>query len=68
LPSNGLITEATIDANGNPIDIDSDNNQDSAELPFSENVADNIIVVTTDVYRFYYPSRLKAQSACFRLL
>lgn len=50
-PKPEVTAEATIDANGNPIDIDSDNNQDSAELPFSENVADNIIVVTTDIYR-----------------
>ncbi|SMG66684.1 60 kDa inner membrane insertion protein [methanotrophic bacterial endosymbiont of Bathymodiolus sp.] len=50
-PKPEVTAEATIDANGNSIDIDSDNNQDSAELPFSENVADNIIVVTTDVYR-----------------
>lgn len=50
-PKPEVTAQTTIDANGNPITINADNNQDSAELPFSENVADNIITVTTDVYK-----------------
>ncbi|MBT3813166.1 MAG: membrane protein insertase YidC [Gammaproteobacteria bacterium] len=50
-PKPAVIAETTIDSNGNPITIESDNNPDTAELPFSENVADNIITVTTDVYQ-----------------
>ena len=50
-PKPEVTAQATIDANGNPITIESDNNEDTAELPFSENVADNIITVTTDVYQ-----------------
>jgi len=50
-PKPEITAQTTIDANGNPTTINSDNNQDSAELPFSENVADNIITVTTDTYQ-----------------
>ena len=50
-PKPEVTAQTTIDANGNPITINADNNPDAAELPFSENVADNIITVTTDVYQ-----------------
>lgn len=49
-PKPEVTTQTTIDANGNPIAIKADN-ADVDELPFSENVADNIITVTTDIYQ-----------------
>lgn len=50
-PKPEVTAQTTIDANGNPVAIDPDDNQGNPELPFSENVADNIITVTTDVYQ-----------------
>ena len=43
--------QTAIDANGNPISIGTENSQDASELPLSEVAANNIITVTTDVYR-----------------
>ncbi|GAW87264.1 YidC/Oxa1 family membrane protein insertase [Bathymodiolus platifrons methanotrophic gill symbiont] len=43
--------QTAIDANGNPINIGTENNQDTSELPLSEVVANNIISVNTDVYQ-----------------
>ncbi|WP_230987952.1 membrane protein insertase YidC [Bathymodiolus japonicus methanotrophic gill symbiont] len=63
-PKPEVTAQTTIDANGNPVAIDADNNPDAAELPFSENVADNIITVTTDVYRI----EIDTQGGTFRNL
>ena len=49
-PQPEVTAQTAIDANGNPIIIGTENNQDSSELPLSETVANNIITVTTDVY------------------
>lgn len=43
--------QTAIDANGNPINIGTGDNQDSSELPLSEVAANKIITVTTDVYQ-----------------
>ncbi len=50
-PKPEVPAQTAIDANGNPINSGTENNQDTAELPFSESVADNIITVRTDVYQ-----------------
>ncbi len=50
-PKPELPAQTAIDANGNPINIGTANNQDNAELPFSEATANNIVTVITDVYR-----------------
>ncbi len=43
--------QTAIDANGNPIIIGTEDNQTNSELPLSQEIANNIITVTTDVYR-----------------
>ena len=50
-PQPEVTAQTAIDANGNPINIGTENNQDTSELPLSEVTANNIITVTTDVYR-----------------
>ena len=50
-PKPEVPAQAAIDANGNPINISTENSQDTTELPLSEVVANNIITVTTDIYQ-----------------
>ncbi len=50
-PKPEVPAQTAIDANGNPINIGTENSQDTSELPLSEVAANNIITVTTDVYR-----------------
>ena len=50
-PKPEVPAQTAIDANGNPINIGTENNQEDSELPLSEATANNIITVTTDVYR-----------------